>query len=294
VMTGHGTIDTAVKCMQLGALDYMQKPFDAGVARAVIGRALQIRRLRLDNAHLLAREREHLAELEAAYQDLDAFSISISHDLRAPLRAMLGFTDAFLTDHAAVIPEGGRRQLDNVVKSGARLDRMLEDLLRFCRFSRQPLHKQPVDCNELVANVLAQMRSRFQSHAPQVHVEPLPTCSADRSLLEQVFVNLLSNAYKFTRHTPAPRIDIGVCGTDDEDALFVRDNGAGFDLRYAARLFGVFQRLHSERDFEGTGVGLSIVRRIIERHGGRIWAQSAPGEGATFRFTLGTRITRAM
>ena len=286
VMTGHGTVDIAVKALHLGALDFMQKPFNLDLVRTVVTRALQIRRLRLENAALLAREREHLRELEAAYQGLDAFSVSISHDLRAPLRAIIGFTSACLADHADNLPEEARRQLDLVVKSGTRMGRMIEDLLRFCRCSRQPLHKSQVNTAALVAGVVEDLRACLAPHAPRVVVQNMPACDADRSLLEQVFVNLLSNAFKFTRHTAAPCIEVSTAQADGNTVFCVRDNGAGFDMRYAERLFGVFCRLHSEREFEGTGVGLSIVRRIVERHGGRIWAESAPGAGATFRFTL--------
>lgn len=286
VMTGHGTIDTAVKAMQGGALDYVQKPFKRNVLLSVIGRALDVRRLRLDNARLLQREREYTAELEMANRDLDAFSLSVSHDLRAPLRTIIGFSEILMADYSEILPQEGRSLLSHIASGTTRMDRLVEDLLRFCRFSRQPLHKSSVDCNGVVQTVIADLRTQQEGRELELRIGKLPQCEGDRSLLQQVFANLLSNAFKFTRGRTPAVIEVGCDSRDGENVVFVRDNGAGFDMKYADKLFGVFQRMHSQQQFEGTGVGLSIVRRIVERHGGRIWAESEPERGATFFVTL--------
>jgi two-component system, sensor histidine kinase and response regulator len=318
VMTGHGTIDTAVAAMQVGALDYVLKPFKLNAIMTVIGRALDIRRLRLENAALQRREREQAAELAAAYRDLESFSYSVSHDLRSPLRAIRGFTDLYLSEFGEGIPEEGRRRLSQVTAGAERMDQLIEDLLKFCRFSRAPLNRRPVDLNTIVKRVLNDLRAREPERVIDVQLEALPGCEGDPSLLEQVVINLLSNAFKFTRKVANARVHIGTIVQDavpKEDAAagsgaaptgtapgssaapaagaratervcFVRDNGAGFDMKYADNLFGVFQRLHSREQFEGTGVGLSIVQRILQRHGGRIWAEGTPGSGATFFFVV--------
>jgi two-component system, sensor histidine kinase and response regulator len=291
VMTGHGTIDTAVAAMQVGALDYVLKPFKLNVILTVIGRALDIRRLRLENAALQRREREQAAELAAAYGDLESFSYSVSHDLRSPLRAIRGFTDLFLEEFGSGIPPEGRRRLDQVVAGAARMDQLIEDLLKFCRFSRAPLTRRPVDLNAIVQRVVADLRARDPACTIEVRIGELPGCEGDPSLLEQALINLLSNAFKFTRDVPGAHVEIDTLPAAEapqppERVYFVRDNGAGFDMKYAENLFGVFQRLHSREQFEGTGVGLSIVQRILQRHGGRIWAESAPGRGATFFFVV--------
>ncbi len=292
-MTGHGTIDTAVAAMQVGALDYVLKPFKLNVILTVIGRALEIRALRIENAALQRREREQAAELAGAYRDLESFSYSVSHDLRSPLRAIRGFTDLYLSEFGDAIPAGGRRRLDQVVAGAERMDQLIEDLLKFCRFSRAPLKRRPVDLDAMVRRVTAALQAADPARSIDVQIDTLPGCEGDPSLLEQVVTNLISNAFKFTRDAAAARIEIGSMqmpspGTPDEPELvyFVRDNGAGFDMKYAENLFGVFQRLHSREEFEGTGVGLSIVQRILQRHGGRIWAEGVPKRGATFYFVV--------
>ena len=293
VMTGHGTIDTAVAAMQVGALDYVLKPFKLNVILPVIVRALDIRRLRIENAALQQREREQAAELAAAYRDLESFSYSVSHDLRAPLRAVNVFMDMFMEEFGDTVAGEARARLEQVRASGARMDHLIEDLLKFCRFSRAPLTRQRVELGGIVRRVVADLQAREPARAVQVDIGELPAVAGDASLLEQVLINLLSNAFKFTQHKTDPRVSVGSFTAPDpadanrtEQVCFVRDNGAGFDMKYAGKLFGVFQRLHSQDQFEGTGVGLSIVQRVLQRHGGRIWAESAPGSGATFFFVL--------
>lgn len=284
VMTGHGTIDTAVKAMQDGALDYVLKPCKLTTLMPVIARALEVRRLRVEHATMLERERMYIAELEAANSDLDAFSCSVSHDLRAPLRAVWSFCEIYLDKFGQEVPPEGRQLLGRALDGAKRMDVMIDALLRFCRFSRQPLQKTMVDLNGLVTGIADELMSREINRRIEFRIGALPQRQADPSLLELVFINLLSNAVKFTRERDPAVIEVGY---DEADStFFVRDNGAGFDMSYADKLFGVFQRLHSTAQFEGTGVGLSIVQRIVQRHGGQIRAQAAVGEGATFFFTL--------
>jgi hypothetical protein len=303
IMTGHGTIDTAVEALQIGALDYVLKPFRLNVILPVIARALEIRNLRIENAALQRREREQALELAAAYRDLEAFSYSISHDLRSPLRAIRGMTDIYLEEAGDALPASGRARLDRVVRGAERMDQMIEDLLRFCRLSRTPPNRHRVDLNVMAERVIKDLQEADPQRRIDLRIHPLPDCQADPGLIEQVMSNLLSNAFKFTKNRSDARVELGSylvkAGTQerrdaqdeqdetDEPVYFVRDNGAGFNMQYADKLFGVFQRLHSQDQFAGTGVGLSIVKRILERHGGRIWAESVPGQGATFMFVVG-------
>ncbi|MEI9895038.1 MAG: response regulator [Chthoniobacter sp.] len=293
VMTGHGTIDTAVEAMKTGALDYILKPFKLSAVIPVLSRAMTVRRLRRENAELERRVRERTVELEAANgaleaanKELEAFSYSVSHDLRAPLRHIDGFAQLLSSGYADQLPPPAQRLLQNVCKAAERLGTLIDDLLNFSRLSRQPLVKQTVSLSNLVQLVLDELQAEREGRRVEIRLEELPDCLGDRSLLRQVFVNLLSNALKFTRKRDPAVIEIGCREEAGEPVYFVRDNGAGFDMQFAGKLFGVFQRLHGVDQFEGTGVGLSIVQRIIHRHGGRIWAEAELDKGATFRFTL--------
>jgi hypothetical protein len=286
IMTGQGTIDTAVQAMQIGALDYILKPFKLSVILPVLSRALTIRRLRLENAELERQVRAHAAELEAANKDLEAFSYSVSHDLRAPLRSVTAFSGILRSDFWAHMPIEARDHLNHVVASAQRMEQLIEDLLAFSRLGRRPLSRRPVNVTGLVQETVDELRRLQPERLVDVRLSELPDGFADPSLLKQVLVNLLSNAFKFTRHKNPAVIEIGGERRVHENEYFVRDNGAGFDTRYADRLFGVFQRLHREDEFEGTGVGLSVVQRIIRRHGGQVWAEAAVDQGATFHFTL--------
>ncbi len=286
VMTGHGSIGTAIDAMKAGALDYILKPFRLSTMLPVLDRALGVRRLRIENAELQRSVQRHAAELEVANKELEAFSYSVSHDLRAPLRAVTGFSQILLEDHAAELSEEARRHLDTVAGSAQRMEHLIADLLEFSRFSRQPLSKQPVSLSGLVEAVLAELRQAQPEREVQLKIGELPQCSADPSLLRQVYTNLLSNAFKFTGHSKPAQIEVGSRMEGNDLVCFVRDNGAGFDMKYAEKLFGVFQRMHRAEEFEGTGIGLSIVHRIVHRHGGRIWAEAESGKGAAFYFTL--------
>ncbi len=286
LMTGHGTIDTAVEAMKVGALDYILKPFKLSGILPVLTRALAVRRLRMQNKELEQRVRERTLELEAANKELEAFSYSVSHDLRAPLRAIDGFSEILLRDYAAQLPEPAQRLLRIVYGSAQKMGQLIEDLLNFSRLSRQSLSKRPVHFAGLLQQVLDELQQQRQGRQVEIRIGQLPDCVGDPALLKQVLVNLLSNALKFTRQREQALIEVGCQDQSNERVYFVRDNGAGFEMDYAEKLFGVFQRLHRAEEFEGTGIGLSIVQRVIHRHGGRTWAQGKVDEGATFYFSL--------
>lgn len=286
VMTGHGTIDTAVKAMQAGALDYILKPFRLNQMMPVITRALETRRLRRVNRELEQRVLERTRELEIANRDLEAFSFSVSHDLRAPLRIIQGFCELFVEDFGPGLPEEGRTLLKRIEEGAQRMSRLIEDLLNFSRAGRRALEPTRIAMGELMRGVIGELAEPTPSRKVEIDVADLPDAWGDAALIRQVLVNLLSNALKFTSTRASARIEVTSTGHEGQHVYRISDNGVGFDETYAHKLFGVFQRLHAQEDFPGTGIGLSIVKRIIERHGGRVWSESRPNEGATFSFTL--------
>lgn len=286
VMTGHGAIDTAIEAMKAGALDYVLKPFKLSSILPVLSRALEVRRLRLEITQLQQRVREHMVELEATNKELETFSYSVSHDLRAPLRAIRGFSNMLVESYSPQLPDEARQLLNRIMGSAERMGQLIEHLLRFSRLSKQAVTKRPVKIQTLVYEVLEELYKDMLDQRIKVQVQNLPDTVGDQVLLRQVFANLLSNAFKFTRNREQPTITVGCQQRDGEPVYFVRDNGAGFDMQHAEGLFRVFHRLHSSQEFEGNGVGLSLVQRIIQRHGGRIWAEAEVDKGATFYFTL--------
>jgi signal transduction histidine kinase len=253
------------------------------------------------NEELEQRVLERTAQLEAANKELDSFSYSVSHDLRAPLRAIDGFSRILLEDYGAAVPEEGKTYLQLVRDNTRQMAQLVDDLLALSRLGRQALTKQTVDPRKLVGLCLTEMQSDQDGRKLEIVIGDLPACQADPMLLKQVWMNLLSNALKYTRKRELVQIEIGSRmeprrltnghashpgGPGTETVYFVKDNGAGFDMKYAHKLFGVFQRLHRAADYEGTGVGLAIVQRIIHRHGGRVWGDAQLHHGATFAFTL--------
>ncbi len=287
VMTGQGSISSAVEAMKAGAADYVLKPFKLSAVLPALERALMLRRLRLRNAELEQRVQVRTAELEAANHELDQFCHSVSHDLRTPLRTMTGFAELLRDHHAAELPPEVRRLLGLILAGAEEMDQLTNALLDFSRLGRQPLVRQMIELDRLCREVFSGLERERAGRRVEFRVAPLPAVSADPALLRLVLVNLLSNALKYTRPANPAVIEIGRRpSAAGPTVFFVRDNGVGFDLLQAGRLFGVFQRLHPAAAFEGTGVGLATVRRIVERHGGRIWAESVPGAGATFLFTL--------
>lgn len=242
----------------------------------------EIRRL---NADLERRVRERTVELEAANKELETFSYSVSHDLRAPLRAMDGFSRIALTQHLAELSPAARDALHVVREGSQQMGRLIDELLAFSRLSRQIFRKETVRPGDIVRECLETLRPDTEGRRVEIVTGDLPPCLADFGLLKLVWMNLLSNALKYTRGRDPARIEVG-CRQDGEAIYFVRDNGVGFNMAYADKLFGVFQRLHRAEDFEGTGVGLATAQRIVHRHGGRIWAEAELDRGATFHFTL--------
>jgi light-regulated signal transduction histidine kinase (bacteriophytochrome) len=227
--------------------------------------------------------------LEAVNKELEAFTYSVAHDLRAPLRAIDGFSRLLLEEHAPHLDSEAVRYLDTVRRNAQRMGALIDDLLAFSRLGRQPVKKQSVLAGDLVRRVFADLSGETEGRQVELSVGELPPCRADPALLQQVFANLLSNALKFSKKRDVARIEVGCQRPDGAGApvYFVKDNGAGFDMQYADKLFGVFQRLHPAQEYEGTGIGLAIVQRIIHRHGGRIWAEAEIDRGAAFYFTLG-------
>jgi PAS domain S-box-containing protein len=259
----------------------------ASVSRNISERKLVEEENRQLNADLEERVVRRTNELETANQELEAFSYSVSHDLRAPLRAVDGFSQAVVEDYGPLLPEEGRRHLQIIREAAQRMGELIDDLLTFSRLSRQALATSSLDPGKIVRGVIEELKKQVTGRKVEVRIQQLPICNADPVLLRQVWINLLSNALKFSSKQEKTDVEIGVVREKDEDVFFIRDNGTGFDMEYADKLFGVFQRLHRAEEFDGTGVGLAIVQRIVHRHGGRVWAEAAVDQGATFFFTLG-------
>jgi PAS domain S-box-containing protein len=238
------------------------------------------------NAELERRVAERTATLQAANMELEAFSYSVSHDLRAPLRAIDGFSRKVMAGHGDRLDAEGRRQLQVVRDNAQRMGQLIDDLLAFSRMGRREMARQVLDMNTMVASVVAELAAAEPHRAIQFAVSPLPTSQGDAAMIRQVWVNLLSNAVKFSRQRAVAHIAVGGGVENGEARYWVRDDGAGFDMQYGAKLFGVFQRLHRQDEFEGTGVGLAIAQRILHRHNGSIRGEGKPDAGATFSFAL--------
>ena len=238
--------------------------------------------------HLEAQVAQRTKALEGINAELESFSYSVSHDLRAPLRAIHGFARILLEDHHAKLEPEAQRLLGVIDQNTRRMGQLIDDLLAFSRLGRTDLTTGPVDMKELAQTVADEIQrtDNGRQGSLEIRIDPLPPARGDRGLLRQVLSNLLQNAAKFTRDRPSARIEVGARLDSGQAVYFVKDNGAGFDARYTDKLFGVFQRLHSTEQFDGTGVGLAIVKRIVQRHGGRVWAEGAVNQGATFFFTL--------
>ncbi len=235
---------------------------------------------------LEVRVSQRTSQLEAANEELEAFSYSVSHDLRVPLRAIDGFSHILLEDYAGKLDEEGTRMLKVVRDNTCRMGQLIDDMLRFSRTGRLELNFVQIDMDRLAREVADELKPASANSRLQLEIAQLPPVRGDRAMLHQVFVNLLSNAIKFSQHRAIPRVVVGGSIQGDEAVYYVRDNGAGFDMQYSGKLFGVFQRLHRVEEFDGTGLGLAIVKRIITRHGGRVWAEGKVNFGATLYFAL--------
>jgi PAS domain S-box-containing protein len=282
-----------------------------GISRDITRRKVAEDEIRRLNETLEQRVKERTAELEAVNKELESFSYSVSHDLRAPLRGINGFANILAEDYGKKLDDEGRRVLGTIRDETRRMDQLIADLLAFSRLGRQEMRRSEVDMAALAQQAFNECRAQANGRDIRFKLPPLPSAQGDASLLAHVWSNLISNAVKYTRPRPVSEIEVGVLETGSDDEMdrslssiapapalpgspaatravtyYIRDNGVGFDMAYVGRLFGVFQRLHSDADFEGTGVGLALVQRIVERHGGCVWAESAPGKGAAFYFTL--------
>ena len=229
---------------------------------------------------------EHATRLEAVNKELESFGYSVSHDLRSPLRAIAGFTRMILDEKAATFDPETRRKFDVIQENAEKMGQLIDDLLRLSRLGRAELHRSKLDMGGLVHEVVQEIRMAEPEREWATEIGDLPAAHGDRAMIRQLLANLLSNAVKFTRGKQGARIEVGSLETSGERVYYVKDNGVGFNMKYYNKLFGVFQRLVSESQFEGTGVGLAIVQRIVQRHGGRVWAEGQIREGATFYFTL--------
>jgi hypothetical protein len=286
VITAHGTIPTAIEALQAGALDYILKPFELGTLMPVLDRAFIFHRLRRENAELARRVKAHATELEVANRDLESFSYSVSHDLRAPLRAVMTCAQILDEDHGRLLPPDGLKLLQRMIAGSHRMEHLIDALLALATAARQALVKERIEMPKLVAEILAEIGVDYPQWPGRVTIGELPPCYGDPALIRQLLTNLLSNAFKFTRERTLPEVEVGSRREAGAQTYFIRDNGVGFKQSEAELAFVAFQRLHSAAHFSGSGIGLSIVQRIADRHGGRVWAESRPDEGATFFFSF--------
>jgi signal transduction histidine kinase len=293
VLTGLGDETLALKMVQDGAQDYLMK---IGLNGSTLSRAIRYaiereksdQKIRGFNEELEGRVHERTSELEAINQELEAFSDSVSHDLRGPLHVIDGFSTMLDETFGPVLGPTGKKYLQHIHKGVQEMAGIIEGLLNLSRLGRRELKKHPTRLDEIIESVLADIK--IETHGRQIlwKVGALPLVDCDQGLIRQVLVNLIGNSVKYTSRREVAEIEIGETTIGDERAIFVRDNGAGFDMKCADRLFVAFQRLHREEEFEETGIGLATVRRIVQRHGGRIWAEAELDKGATFYFTLGS------
>jgi PAS domain S-box-containing protein len=223
-------------------------------------------------------------QLQSINKELEGFSYSVSHDLRAPLRSLVGYSKILQEDHGGQLDDEGRRVLDVIHHNALKMNNLIDNLLEFSRLGRKELERSEIDNEKLLRHILTEM----VQHRADIRLNPLPPTVGDSALLRQVWFNLVSNAIKYSAKKAKPVIEIGSDKTETETVYYVRDNGVGFDMEYSNKLFGVFQRLHKAAEFEGTGVGLALVKRIVTRHGGRVWAEGKVNEGATFYFSMPT------
>jgi PAS domain S-box-containing protein len=272
-------IEASISQMEIGG----EKIFTV-ILRDITERQAAQEQIRRMNLELEQRVEERTSELTAANRELEAFTYSVAHDLRAPLRHIDAFSKILRDEYAGLLPSEARRLLESIGTGSRHMSRLVDDLLNLARVARQPLDCQPVPLSRIVEDVILDLKSETDGRSIDWRVRTLPTLHCDPGLIKQVFANLLSNAVKYTRPRQQAIIEIGVLA--GPGAVFIRDNGVGFNMKYRDKLFGVFQRLHRTDEFEGTGIGLATVERIIRKHGGCVWAEGAVDKGAVFYFSV--------
>jgi len=291
VLTGLADDSLALKLVQGGAQDFVAKVDVSGnnLTRAILY-AVERERLEQEfrklNLQLEQRVKDRTAELEASNRDLEAFSYSVSHDLRAPLVNLIGFADLLETKYGSQLDDHGAKYLARIHEAAFKMSHLIDDMLRLANVGRQGLRKKQVPLRSLVDEVLAELGTAIEKRVIDWRITALPVIDCDYGLMKQVFANLISNAVKYSRNREKAVIEVGQITIQNQLVFFVRDNGVGFDMKFAGKLFAPFQRLHRDQDFEGTGIGLATVQRIVEKHRGRIWAESEPDRGSTFFFTI--------
>ncbi len=293
MMTGYATVENAIDAVKLGAYDFLRKPYDIEEVRVSINRLLEKRRLEEEHKKAeevlqktLAELEKKTEELEEANTELESFSYSVSHDLRAPLRAIIGFSKILIEDYADKVGDEGRRLLNIIQDNTKKMENLIDDLLALSRIGRKEILLSDIDMYKLAETVFNEVKTLNPERNIKFQIKPLPHVRGDEGLIRQVFFNLFSNAVKFTKTKENAIIEVGGYDEGSRCVYYVKDNGVGFNMEYSDKLFNAFQRLHSEDEFEGTGIGLAIVKRIIIRHKGKIWAEGKENEGATFYFSL--------
>lgn len=281
----HDSVEGELQGYGAGAVDYLFKPINPVILRSKVEVFIELYKSRRALAEEVEAHKETLT-------DLEAFNASVSHDLRAPLRPIEGFSELLLEEYGAQLSSEGRDYLERIRLAARRMNALIVDLLKFSRLGRAPIKVVDVDLAKLTKTIVAELKDNEPQRRVEVVCVPEAVVKADPGLMRIVLENLLRNAWKFTAKKPEARIELGK-RTESEPAYFIRDNGAGFDPTYAYRLFQPFQRLHSTKEFEGTGIGLAIVQRIIRRHGGRVWAEGSVNEGACVFFTLNAKALRS-
>ncbi len=243
-------------------------------------------RIRKFNEELENRVKERTAQLEEANKYLESFSYSVSHDLRAPLRAIDGFSKILLEDYSKLFDEEAKRLFSVIMDNTHKMGKLIDDFLAFAKVNRLELNVSDINTSNIVGSLIDEAKTANPARRINFIVKDLPNARGDITVIRQVFANFLSNAIKFTKAAETAIIEIGGKQLGKEILFYVKDNGIGFDMKYADKLFGIFQRLHSEKEYDGTGIGLAVIEKVISKHGGSVWAESRPGEGATFYFTL--------
>jgi signal transduction histidine kinase len=280
VISGTGDLNDVVSALRFGVWDIILKPI---LNMDILGHSIK---KALEKADLITRNRLNREQLEMANKELESFNYSISHDLRSPLHAIAGFSKILEEDCMDVLDDEHRDYLERIGRSVKRMNQMIDDLLTLSRLSQHDIEKEQINLSAVVSTIMGNIQASRPNLKLSVIIEKNVMVFADSGLISNVMENLLNNAIKYSGKVQNPVIEFGRVQTAKGPAVFVKDNGAGFDMKYAQKLFGVFQRLHRKEEFEGSGIGLATVRRIISKHGGSIWADAKPNEGATFYFTL--------